>query len=247
MAILRAEKIIKSFGGLKVTNCVSFDIQVGELSSIIGPNGAGKTTLFNLLTGRIRPDSGELFFKDHNITNLASHDRCRMGLGRSFQRVNIFPKLSVFDNIQAAALSIGGERNNLFSSAKNMFSEEVEDILEKVELSDKKRILGGTLSYGDQKRLEIGVTLAGKPELLLLDEPTAGMSLEETSGIVKLIKMLAQDTGMTIVFVEHDMNVVLSISEKVRVLHMGTIIFTGTPEEAKVNDEVQRIYLGEVT
>ncbi len=243
--MLSTQGLMKKFGGLTAINNVSFEIEKGELSSIIGPNGAGKTTLFNLLTGHLRPDSGRVIFNDKDITNLPPHGICQLGIGRSFQRINIFPRLKVFDNVQAAVLAGQGKCVNIFSPSKNMAREETIKVLETVELVDKRSLLAGLLSHGDQKRLEIGIALAVRPSLLLLDEPTAGMGSEETTEIAGLINRVVQYQGLTAVFVEHDMSVVFGISQKIRVMHLGEIIATGTPEEIRANAQVQRIYLGE--
>lgn len=243
--MLKADGLVKAFRGLMAVDNVNFEIEQGELSSIIGPNGAGKTTLFNLLTGHLRPDSGRVIFEGRDITELPPHQICRMGIGRSFQRINIFPHLSTFDNLQTAILSGQGKCTNLFSPSKNMVREETDEILKTVGLSDKKKVFGGLLPHGDQKRLEIGIALAVRPKLLLLDEPTAGMSPEETVSTTKLIERLTREQGLTIIFVEHDMSVVFNISQKIRVMHLGQIIATGKPEEVRSNGHVQRIYLGE--
>lgn len=243
--ILEVEGITKAFGGLRAVNMASFQIEEGELSSIIGPNGAGKTTLFNLLTGKLHPDSGRITFDGEEIYRLPPHEICQKGIGRSFQRVNIFPRLSAFDNVQVAVLSEQKKTRNPASPVKNLAREETNEILESVGLGDKKGVLGGLLSHGDQKRLDIGIALGNKPKLLLLDEPTAGMSPDETGRITELIQKLAQEKGLTLIFVEHDMGVVFGISEKIRVMHLGRIIAEGKPEEVKANDEVQTIYLGE--
>lgn len=243
--MLAAQQLMKKFGGLMATNNVSFEIQQGELSSIIGPNGAGKTTLFNLLTGHLRPDTGKVTFNGQDITGLPPHEICRLGIGRSFQHINIFPRLSIFDNVQASVLAGQGKCVNIFASAKNMAWEETLQVLETVELAGKKEHTAGLLSHGDQKRLEIGIALALRPSLLLLDEPTAGMSPEETAGIANLIQRMVREQGLTALFVEHDMSVVFGISQKIRVLHLGRIIATGTPEEIRSDMQVQQIYLGE--
>ena len=243
--ILKAEEVTKSFGGLMAVNEVSLGIEKNELSSIIGPNGAGKTTLFDLLTGHIPPDSGRVTFKGRDITKLPPYTICRAGVGRSFQRLNIFPRLSAFENIQVAVFSAQRKSGNLFSRAEKMVLEETEEILASVGLEDKKGVQGGLLAHGDQKRLEIGIALACQPELLLLDEPTAGMSPEESGRTEELIQRLARERGLTLVFIEHDMNVVFQISEKIRVMHMGSIIAEGRPEEVRANEDVQRIYLAE--
>jgi len=243
--ILAAEKLNKSFGGLMAVKDVDLQIEEKELSSIIGPNGAGKTTLFDLLTGHIPLDSGKVIFKENDITKFSPHEICRAGVGRSFQRLNIFPKLSTFDNVQVAVFSANGKGSNLFSQAEKMLQEDVEDILESIGLHDKKDNQGGLLAHGDQKRLELGIALACQPKLLLLDEPTAGMSPKETLQTAELIQKLTRERGLTLVFVEHDMSVVFDISDKIRVMHQGSILFEGEPEEVRANDEVQKIYLGE--
>ncbi len=245
--MLRVEEIGKSFGGLMAVNGVSFQIEKGELSSIIGPNGAGKTTLFNLLTGHLSPDKGRILFKEKEITGLSPHGICKLGIGRSFQRTNIFPRLSAFDNVQVAVMSWRRKSSNIFLRVQKMLREETDEILESVGLGDKKEMTAGLLAHGDQRRLEIGIALGSYPELLLLDEPTAGMSPEESGRTVELIQGLARERGLTLLFIEHDMNVVFGISEKIRVMHMGSIIAEGMPEEVRANQDVQRIYLAEET
>ena len=243
--ILEAEKLIKAFGGLRAVDGVSLEIEEKELSAIIGTNGAGKTTLFNLLTGGSKCDSGRVIFNGEDITTLHPYEICQKGIGRSFQVTNIFPRLNTFENIQVAVLSAQGMSKKLFSPSRKMAQEETSEILESVGLSDQKDVLGSLLAHGDRRRLDIGIALAIHPELLLLDEPTAGMSPKESLEITELIQKLARERGLPLVFIEHDMNIVFSISEKVRVMHQGRIIFEGKPEEVKANDEVQEIYLGE--
>jgi branched-chain amino acid transport system ATP-binding protein len=243
--ILETEKIMKSFGGLTAVYDVNLRVKEGELTSIIGPNGAGKTTLFNLLTGHLPVDSGRIIFKGKDITRLPPHTISRMGIGRSFQRLNIFPRLSAFENVQVAVFSAQRQSRNLFSRASRLALRETESILDSVGLLEKKWVKGGLLAHGDQKRLEMGIALAVGPTLLLLDEPTQGMSPRESAEITRLIQKLVKEKGLTLIFVEHDMNVVFGISDNIRVLHQGRIIFGGRPEEVKNNEEVQRIYLGE--
>ncbi len=243
--ILQAEKLSKSFGGLRAVYDVDLRIQEKELVSIIGPNGAGKTTLFNLLTGHLPADTGQVFFKEKDITRLPPHTISRMGIGRSFQRLNIFPRLSAFENIQVAVFSVQMKSRNLFARADKLARQETDAILESVGLLDKKQTKGGLLAHGDQKRLELGIALAVKPSLLLLDEPTQGMSPKETAETTELIRRLVKERGLTLIFVEHDMNVVFGISESIKVMHQGRIIFEGSPEAVRNNDEVQKIYLGE--
>jgi branched-chain amino acid transport system ATP-binding protein len=243
--ILETQNLVKSFGGLTAVDDVNLRIQEGELASIIGPNGAGKTTLFNLLTGHLPLDSGRVIFQGRDITGLPPHTISRMGIGRSFQRLNIFPRLSAFDNVQVAVFSAQRQSRNLFSRASKLARRETEAILDSVGLLDKKGVKGGLLAHGDQKRLEMGIALAVEPTLLLLDEPTQGMSPRESAEITRLIQKLVKEKGLTLIFVEHDMNVVFGISDNIKVLHQGRIIFEGKPEEVKNNEEVQRIYLGE--
>jgi branched-chain amino acid transport system ATP-binding protein len=243
--ILRAEKLHKSFGGLTAVYDVNLQIQEKELVSIIGPNGAGKTTLFNLLTGHLPTDSGRVFFQEKEITRLPPHTISRMGIGRSFQRLNIFPRLSAFENIQVAVFSVQMKSRNLFARADQLVRPETDAILESVGLLNKKETQGGLLAHGDQKRLEMGIALAVNPSLLLLDEPTQGMSPKETEETTELIRRLVKERGLTLIFVEHDMNVVFGISDSIKVMHQGKIIFEGSPEAVRNNDEVQKIYLGE--
>ena len=243
--IFKVEALSKSFGGLIAVNDVSFEIEEGELSSIIGPNGAGKTTLFNLLTGHLSPDSGRIFFKEKEISRLSPDEICRKGIARSFQITNIFPQLSAFDNIQVAVMSWRRKSANLFLSAQNILRSETDEILESVGLGDKKKMTGGLLAHGDQRLLEFGIALGSHPELLLLDEPTAGLSPEESGKAMELIKTLTRERGLTLLFIEHDMNVVFAISEKIRVMHIGRIIAEGRPQDVRASEEVQRIYLGE--
>jgi branched-chain amino acid transport system ATP-binding protein len=243
--MFRVEKLRKTFGGLLAVNGVSFSLKKGEISSIIGPNGAGKTTLFNLLTGHLKPDSGSIFFRDREITALSPHKICHTGIGRSFQKTNVFPRLTAFDNIQVSLMSWQKKTRNIFQRADHFFQEETEEILSSLGLEDKKDRLAGLLAHGDQRLLEIGITLGTFPELILLDEPTAGMSPNESIKTMELIQQIVRSRQLTLLFIEHDMNIVFGVSEKVRVMHYGTIIAEGTPQEIRANDQVQKIYLAE--
>jgi branched-chain amino acid transport system ATP-binding protein len=243
--ILKVDELTKSFGGLMAVAHISFSIQEGERSALIGPNGAGKTTLFNLLTGQLRPDGGRVYFQGEEVTGLPPHQICRKGISRSFQRVNIFPMLSVFENVQVAVLAAQRRTRKLFSAARKMAREETQMILESIDLGGEGAVISGTLSHGNQKRLELGIALAGNPRLLLLDEPTQGMSPEETTRAMALIDRVTRKRGITLLFIEHDIGAVFAIADMIRVLHMGSIIAEGEPQEIRENDEVQRIYLGE--
>jgi len=245
--ILRIENLSKSFEGAQVFNNISFVIEKGELSSIIGPNGAGKTTLFNLITGYHIPDQGRVIFKGQDIAGIQPHRIVRLGMARAFQRTNIFPKMTVLENVVAAVISRQGRNLDLVSPFRNnkAAQERAYEILESVGLVDMAHRLSGILAHGNQKRLDIAVALALDPELLLLDEPTAGMSPEERKHTVQLVKRLWETLHITMVFIEHDMDIVFGISQKVRVLCYRTILAEGTPAEISANEQVIEAYLGE--
>jgi branched-chain amino acid transport system ATP-binding protein len=243
--LLTVEKVKKSFDGFVAVNGVSLSVKKGEICSIIGPNGAGKTTLFNLITGHLPVDEGKLIFKGLDITRMPSYRICRLGMGRSFQRTNIFPRLTVFQNIQAAILAHRGQSFNFFKPVEPFFQEETQAILERVGLKDQAEKVSGSLSYGFQKQLELGIALASEPELLLLDEPTAGMSAQETHHTIDLIGRITREKGLTLLFTEHDMGVVFSISARIMVLHQGRLIAEGSPNEVRNNPDVKKVYLGE--
>jgi len=246
MSILRVEKVVKAFDGFVAVDRADLTVEQGMLCSIIGPNGAGKSTLFNLISGELFPDSGRIDFKGEDITQAKPYQVCHKGIGRSFQRTRIFPRLTVFENVQAAVITHQGRGLNLFTPAKNMARDETYALLENVGLADRTDTLGGELAHGEQKQLELGIVLAGEPELLLLDEPTSGMSPEETVNAINLIGKIARQRQLTLLFTEHDMDVVFSISERITVMHQGRVIAEGTPEEVRASDEVQRVYLGEL-
>jgi len=179
------------------------------------------------------------------VTGLAPHRLCALGVGRSFQRTNIFPKLSVLENVQAAIIAHRGRGRDLWSRAEDLFRDDAEALLRDVNLLDKALLAGGALSHGNQKQLELGIALAGRPELLLLDEPTAGMSAAETRDSMALLRRIATERGLTLLFTEHDMEVVFSTAHRIAVLHQGRLIAAGTPEEIRSNEEVRRVYLGQ--
>ncbi|MGZ3613185.1 MAG: ABC transporter ATP-binding protein [Thermodesulfobacteriota bacterium] len=243
---LRTEKISKHFVGLKAVDQIDFTLKEGQLKSIIGPNGAGKTTLFNLIAGVYPPTSGKAFFKEEEITRLSLHQISQLGITKTYQITHIFPSLTVFENIRIAAQS----RKTSFNFWKSTHSlQEVNrkalEILEQVELIEKRDWLASTLSHGERRYLEIGIALATHPQVLLLDEPTAGMSCAETNLCAELILKLNKSLHLSIVLVEHDMSVVMGISDEVLVLNEGRALAEGTPQEVSDNEEVQRVYLGE--
>ncbi|MFP6772461.1 MAG: ABC transporter ATP-binding protein [Alphaproteobacteria bacterium] len=243
--LLRVENVTMSFDGFIATNNVSLNVEKGQMACIIGPNGAGKSTLFNLITGHLTPTEGKVFFHDQDITGKAPHTICQLGMGRSFQRTNIFPRLTVFENVQVAVLAHTRKTLNFLTPTKKLVQAETYALLEDVGLVDQAHSVSGTLSYGFQKQLELGITLASDPEILLLDEPTAGMSPQETTNSIALIERISRERGLTLLFTEHDMDVVFSVAEKITVLHQGAVLAEGTPEHVKNDLDVQRIYLGE--
>jgi branched-chain amino acid transport system ATP-binding protein len=242
--MLRITDIYKSFDEFMAVDGADLSIGKGELVAVIGPNGAGKTTLFNLISGQLKPDSGKVIFMDEDITNLSSYQICRKGIARSFQIINIFPRLTVFGNVQVAVISQQRGSNRLFHPAHSIAVEETNSILENVGLSDKAWHIAGSLSHGDQRILEIAIALGNDPKLLILDEPTAGMSPEETIATMDLVKHLADTRGLTILFCEHDMDVVFGIAQSIMVMHQGRTLIQGKPEQVRENDEVMKAYLG---
>jgi branched-chain amino acid transport system ATP-binding protein len=242
--MLQVEAVEKSFEDFMAVSGANLTVRKGEIVAVIGPNGAGKTTLFNLITGALKRDRGKIIFKGEDIGGLPPYEICKKGISRSYQIVNIFPRLSVFKNIQVAVLSHQKRSSNLFRPAQNLAVAETRSILESVGLLDKQKGVAGSLSHGDQKILEIAIALGNEPELLILDEPTAGMSPEETSATMELIKRLAQMRGLTILFCEHDMDIVFSIAESIMVMHQGRTLIQGKPEEVRKNSFVQEAYLG---
>lgn len=243
---LRTEKISKHFDGLRAVDQVDFTLKPGQLKSIIGPNGAGKTTLFNLIAGLHQATGGKVFFRDRDITNLSLHQTSRLGITKTYQVTHIFPGLTVFENVRIAAQS----RLTAFNFWRTTHSlstlnEKALGILEQVELLEKRSWLASTLSHGERRYLEIGIALATEPQVLLLDEPTAGMSVAETRQCAALIQRLNRDLNLSIVLVEHDMSVVMGISDEILVLNEGKVLAEGTPRQVSDNQEVQRVYLGE--
>jgi branched-chain amino acid transport system ATP-binding protein len=243
--ILKVENLNKAFGGLQATNNVNYQMATGELSAIIGPNGAGKSTFFNLLTGYHFADSGNITFKGINITNWPPHKIARLGIARAFQVSNIYPRLTTYENVRQAILSQQKRTLNLFTPAHRLAQKETRELLEVTGLSRQANIIAGNLSQGDKKRLELAIALGSRPKLVFLDEPTAGMSGEETQETMELVKRLNQEVGLTILFTEHDMSVVFGYARRLTVLHQGTVIAEGTPEEVRANEEAQKVYLGE--
>ena len=242
--MLRVEAVKKLFDGFLAVNEADLVVEKGEIIAVIGPNGAGKTTLFNLITGQLKPDTGRIIFKNKDIAGVPPYEICKKGISRSFQIVNIFSRLTVFENVQVAMLSHQKKTFKFFSPTKGQVIQETREILDNVGLYDKANSISGSLSHGDQKVLEIAIALGNRPELLILDEPTAGMSPEETSVTINLINSLTTDLGLTILFCEHDMELVFSIAHKIMVMQLGRSIIQAIPDQVKDKREVQEAYLG---
>ncbi len=242
--MLRVENLHKSFDGFMAVYGANLHVERGDVVAVIGPNGAGKTTLFHLIGGQLKPDKGSILFQGKEIAGLPAYKICEMGLGRSFQVVNVFSRLTVFENVQVAVLSHQKRLRNLFQPARSLAVEKTEEILRSVGLLEKANRTCGLLSHGDQKVLEMALALGTEPELLILDEPTAGMSPEETAVTIQLIQKLSRELGLTVLFCEHDMELVFSIANKIMVMQAGESIAQGPPEEVRQNRRVQEAYLG---
>lgn len=244
--ILETHHLRREFGALVAVADVSLQVSARTLHSIIGPNGAGKTTFFNLLSGNLKPTSGQVFFKGNDITNLPLHKTAHLGIGRSFQITNIFPSLTVLENIRLASQALGRDNFRFFRSHRRFeqYRERAWQVIEQVGLTTEALLPARVLSHGDQRKLELGMILAPDPELLLLDEPTAGMASEEVPELMALIQEIQRAGDKTVMLVEHNMNVVMSTSDIITVMHQGAILAEGTPAEISANEAVQNAYLG---
>ncbi len=251
--LLEVNDISLSFGGVHALTDVSFEVRRGEIFSIIGPNGAGKTSMLNCISGRYQPNKGSIKFAGQELIGLRPNDRCNLGIGRTFQNLALFAHMSVLDNIM-----VGRHhqlKNNFFSGPLYWFSRaqkeelahraQVEDIIDFLEIAHIRKSVAGTLSYGLRKRVELARAVALKPDLILLDEPMAGMNLEEKEDMARYIIDLNEEWGMTVVMIEHDMGVVMDISHRVMVLDFGRKIAAGLPDEVLANEQVKKAYLGE--
>ena len=251
--LLRADDVSLAFGGVRALSHVSFHVKRGELFSIIGPNGAGKTSMVNCVSGRYRPTSGSIHYKGRDITGLKPNDRADLGIGRTFQNLALFGHMTVLDNIMVGRHHllknnfltgmlywVGGAQKEELAHRR-----EVEDIIDFLEIQHVRRAVAGTLPYGLRKRVELARAIALKPDLILLDEPMAGMNLEEKEDIARYIVDLNEEWGMTVIMIEHDMGVVMDISHRVMVLDFGKKIADGLPEEILANEHVRAAYLGE--
>jgi branched-chain amino acid transport system ATP-binding protein len=245
MNILETQGIFHDYDGLQVLFGVDLAVKQGERHAIIGPNGAGKTTFFNIITGAYKPSGGRILFKNNDVTGFKPYRLARMGMGRSFQITSTFRLQTVFENIRMAVLSKRGIRYNLFRTVDSIKSvnEETRRVIQRINLDADIDTVAELLSYGKHRSLEIGLALAGDPDLIMLDEPTAGMSKDETHHAVELVRRLTE--GKTVVIIEHDMDVVFSLADRITVLHYGRTLACGAPAEIRENQEVKDVYLGE--
>jgi branched-chain amino acid transport system ATP-binding protein len=244
-AVLETRGLAKSFGGVRAVDGVDIAVAKGEICALIGPNGAGKTTLFNVLTGQLRPDRGDVTFKGERVSGLAPDAVWRRGISRTFQITATFVSLTALDNVRVACLSHRQRTYSLLMPAAPLEVEAGRRLLELVGLGEQAERIAAVLAYGDLKKLELAVALANDPEVLLLDEPTAGMAPAERGALIGLIERVARDRGLAVLFTEHDMDVVFSVADRILVLHQGRLIAEGTPAEVRADPEVQRVYLGE--
>jgi branched-chain amino acid transport system ATP-binding protein len=247
-SILSVQGLCKRYGGSTVVDDVSFAVAPGEGLGVIGPNGAGKTTLFNLLSGVMPPTSGQVFYKGTDITHVSPQKRAHMGIGRSYQITNIFPNLTVLENIRLAAQAMGKDNFKLFKLADKLqeYFIKAEEVIDMVGLNGREMIIARNLPHGEKRKLELGIMLACDPELLLFDEPTAGMSSEQVPELIKIINKVVQQKDRTAILVEHRMDMVMSISDIVTVMNQGRILAEGSPHEIANNKQVQTAYLGDL-
>ena len=242
--ILKIGNLYKDFSGLEVLSGISVEIYGGERHAIIGPNGAGKSTLFNVITGLYKPSRGKVYFLDKDITGLPAHKIARLGISRSFQVINVFPLMTVYENVRNAIVSRFNCRFNCasFLDRHREIEKETNRVVELLALGDVRDTLASELSYGRQRHLELALTIARDPILIMLDEPTAGLNSEETRSAVQLIRQVTE--GRALIVVEHDMEVVFGLADRITVLNAGALLATGTPNEIRDNEEVKKAYLG---
>lgn len=242
--LLEVREVSKAFGGVQAVAGVSFGLRPGEVQAVIGPNGAGKSTLFNMLTGHLTCDRGRILFRGERIDGAPPHQIWRKGISRTFQVPAVFQSLTVRENVQTALLSRRGMSGSLLAKASGLFEAEAAAILSHVGLLGYAEDGCGTLSLGDLKRIELALALASEPALLLLDEPTAGMSSEERADLMETVVRIVRERKLTVLFTEHDMDVVFGTATRILVLHQGRVLAEGAPAEVRGNPEVQRVYLG---
>jgi branched-chain amino acid transport system ATP-binding protein len=243
--ILDVRSLAKRFGGLEALGGVDLTVARGEFRAIIGPNGAGKSTFFNAITGLLRPDAGRVMFEGRDVTAEPPHLLARRGVGRTFQITSVFHDLSALENVQVALLVHARRAWSVWPRVRSQHAGRAQELLALVGLAASAARPAGTLSHGDQKRLELAIALAGEPRLLLLDEPTAGMAAQERIESITLVHRVAGELGVACVFTEHDMAVVFAVATRITVMHQGRVLAEGTPAEVRARPEVQQVYLGE--
>jgi len=243
--VLETRGLSKAFGGVRAVSSVDLAMPKGEIRALIGPNGAGKTTFFNMLTGQLRADAGLVLFKGQRLSGLPPYAVWRRGVSRTFQITATFATLTALDNVRVARLSHAGKTYSLLEAAARLEADEARALLGQVGLLEQADRVAAVLAYGDLKKLELAVALANDPEVLLLDEPTAGMAPAERGALMALTERIARARGLTVLFTEHDMDVVFAVADRIMVLHQGRVIADGPPAEVRADAQVQRVYLGE--
>jgi branched-chain amino acid transport system ATP-binding protein len=243
--VLETRGLSKSFGGVRAVSGVDLAMPRGEIRALIGPNGAGKTTFFNMLTGQLIADAGEVRFKGERLSGLPPHAVWRRGVSRTFQITATFATLTALDNVRVGRLSHLGKTYAMLESSRGLQADEARALLDQVGLAEQADRVAAVLAYGDLKKLELAMALANDPEVLLLDEPTAGMAPAERGALMALAERIARARGLTVLFTEHDMDVVFSVADRIMVLHQGRVIAEGPPAAVRADAQVQRVYLGE--
>jgi branched-chain amino acid transport system ATP-binding protein len=243
--VLETRGLSKAFGGVRAVSAVDLAMPKGEIRALIGPNGAGKTTFFNMLTGQLRADAGLVLFKGERLSGLPPYAVWRRGVSRTFQITATFATLTALDNVRVARLSHAGKTYSLLEAAARLEADEARALLGQVGLLEQADRVAAVLAYGDLKKLELAVALANDPEVLLLDEPTAGMAPAERGALMALTERIARARGLTVLFTEHDMDVVFAVADRIMVLHQGRVIADGPPGQVRADAQVQRVYLGE--
>ena len=243
--VLETRGLSKAFGGVRAVRDVDLAMPKGEIRALIGPNGAGKTTFFNMLTGQLRADAGLVLFKGERLSGLPPYAVWRRGVSRTFQITATFATLTALDNVRVGRLSHLGKTYSMLESSRGLQADEARALLDQVGLAEQADRVAAVLAYGDLKKLELAVALANDPEVLLLDEPTAGMAPAERGALMALAERIARARGLTVLFTEHDMDVVFSVADRIMVLHQGRVIAEGPPAAVRADAQVQRVYLGE--
>jgi branched-chain amino acid transport system ATP-binding protein len=241
---LEVRGLTKHFGGVQAVGGVNFDVRRGELLALIGPNGAGKTTCFNMLNGQLKPNAGSVLFEGRELVGMRPRQVWRLGVGRTFQITATFQTMTVRENVQMALISHHRRIMNFFTRAASGFRKEADALLEQVGIAEQADRACGVLAYGDLKRVELAIALANNPTLLLMDEPTAGMAPKERVELMKLTKQIVQENGLSVLFTEHDMDIVFGQADRIIVLNRGELVAEGSPEEVRGDPLVQQVYLG---